>query len=91
MNQANIEPRQAMAQRKPQLRLSAIQRYGLAVLSVSLALGGALFVERFHVREVEIPLFLFAIAISAWYGGTGPPCWRFYSQVFASTTSSRGA
>jgi PAS domain S-box-containing protein len=25
--------------------------------------------EGFHVREVAIPLFLFAIAVSAWYGG----------------------
>jgi hypothetical protein len=71
MNQANIEPRQAVVQWKPQLRLSPIQRYGLAVLSGSLALGGALFMERFHVREVEIPLFLFAIAVPAWYGGAG--------------------
>jgi PAS domain S-box-containing protein len=71
MNQADIKPRQAVVQWKPQLPLSAIQRYGLAVLSVSLALGGALFIERFHVRQFEIPLFLFAVAISAWYGGAG--------------------
>ena len=49
--------------------LPAIQEYGLAILSVSAALGAALLIERFHVREVEMPLFLFAIAISAWYGG----------------------
>jgi PAS domain S-box-containing protein len=62
-----------MVQRKPQLPqpLSPIQRYGLAVLSVSVALGGALLTERFHVRDVEVPLFLFAVAISAWYGGAG--------------------
>jgi PAS domain S-box-containing protein len=70
MNQANIEPREAVAEGKhlpgP---LSAIQRYGLAILSVSLALGVALLMEGFHVREVGIPLFLFAIAVSAWYGG----------------------
>jgi PAS domain S-box-containing protein len=69
MNQANIEARQAVAKSKPQLSLSAIQRYVLAILSVSLALGVALFMERFHVREVGIPLFLLAIAVSAWYGG----------------------
>jgi PAS domain S-box-containing protein len=48
-----------------------LPRYGLAVLTVSVALGGALFLERFHFREVESPLFLFAVALSAWYGGGG--------------------
>jgi PAS domain S-box-containing protein len=52
--------------------LQAIQGYVLAVLSVAMALGAALFMQRFHVRSVEIPLFLFALALSAWYGGTGP-------------------
>jgi PAS domain S-box-containing protein len=52
--------------------LSAIQGYGLAVLSVSVALGGALLLERFHFRDVGIPLFLFAVAIAAWYGGARP-------------------
>ena len=58
---------------KPKLPkpLSNFQRYGLALLSVSLALGGALLLERFHFRDVDVPLFLFAVAISAWYGGTG--------------------
>jgi PAS domain S-box-containing protein len=51
--------------------LSGIQRYGLAALSVSVALGGALRLERFGFRDVEVPLFLFAVALSAWYGGTG--------------------
>ena len=50
--------------------LSRIRRYGLAVLSVSMALGGALVLERFHFRDVEVPLFLFAVAVAAWYGGT---------------------
>ena len=51
--------------------LSAFQRYALAVISITVALAGALLIERFHVRDVEIPLFLFAVAISAWYGGIG--------------------
>ena len=51
--------------------LSVIQRYGLAALSVSVALGGALRLERFGFRGVEVPLFLFAVAIAAWYGGAG--------------------
>ncbi|HWX15764.1 MAG TPA: ATP-binding protein [Chthoniobacterales bacterium] len=52
--------------------LSAIQRYGLAVLSVSVALGVALPLERFSFHGVADPLFLFAIAIAVWYGGLGP-------------------
>ncbi len=46
-------------------------RYGLAVLMVSVALGGALFFDRYHFPNVEVPLFLFAVSVSAWYGGTG--------------------
>ena len=62
-----------MVQRKPRLpgSFSAIQGYGLAVLSVSVALGGALLIEHMHMRDVEVPLFLFGVAISAWYGGVG--------------------
>jgi PAS domain S-box-containing protein len=73
MNQSTTESRPAVVQGKPRLstRLSAIQRYGLAVLSVSVALGGALLLARFHFRDVEVPLFLFAVALAAWYGGAG--------------------
>jgi K+-sensing histidine kinase KdpD len=73
MSQATIQARQAVVQWKSQLPkpLSPIRRYCLAVLSVSLALGGALLAERVHVRDVEVPLFLFAVAVTAWYGGAG--------------------
>src|SRR6267378_7941176 len=53
-----------------QIVRSPVLRYGLAVLSVSVALGGALLLERFHFRDVEVPLFLFAVAVAAWYGET---------------------
>lgn len=39
------------------------------MLSVGVALSGALLLESFHFRDVEVPLFLFAVAVSAWYGG----------------------
>src|ERR1700682_4492905 len=55
-----------------QLARSPVLRYGLAVLSVSVALGGSLLLERFQFRNVADPLFLFAIAIAVWYAGTGP-------------------
>jgi hypothetical protein len=72
MNQARLEARQATVRCKPELPkpLSRVQRYDLAVLSVSVALGGALLLERFHFRDVEVPLFLFAVAVAAWYGET---------------------
>src|ERR1700726_5301946 len=57
--------------------LSAIQRYGLAILSIAAALGLALLVDRYHVRDVEAPLFLFAIAFTAWNGGIGPAVLAF--------------
>jgi K+-sensing histidine kinase KdpD len=53
-------------------KISAVQRYGLAVLSVAAALGAALLLEHFHFQEVGFPLFLFAIALTVWYAGVGP-------------------
>ena len=52
--------------------LSTILRYGLAVLSVALALAGALVADRYNFRGVEFPFFLFAIAATVWYVGPGP-------------------
>jgi PAS domain S-box-containing protein len=55
-----------------QIARSPVLRYGLATLSVSVALGGSFLLERFHFRNVADPLFLFAIAIAVWYAGIGP-------------------
>src|ERR1700676_793729 len=55
-----------------QIARSPVLRYGLAVLSVAVALGGSLLLERFHFRNVADPLFLFAIAVAVWYAGIGP-------------------
>jgi len=55
-----------------QIARSPVLRYGFAVLSVSVALGASLLLERFQFRNVADPLFLFAIAIAVWYAGTGP-------------------
>src|ERR1700730_18204383 len=54
-----------------QIVRSPLLRYGLAVLSVSVALGGSLLLERFHFHNVADPLFLFAIAVTVWYAGIG--------------------
>ena len=68
-----MEARQAEVQRNPRSPkpLSAIQGYGLAVVSVAVALGLALFVEHFHFIGVQVPLFLLAAAITSWYADTG--------------------
>jgi PAS domain S-box-containing protein len=74
MKQASLEARQATGWCSPQWpkRLSRIPGYGVAVLSVSLTLSAALLLQRFHFRDVEVPLFLFAVALAAWYAGPGP-------------------
>ena len=71
INGAKCRSEGAMARPKLQLRIaqSPVLRYGLAVLSVSVALGGALLIQRFQLRNIT--LFLFGIAVAAWYGGTG--------------------
>src|ERR1700738_5147019 len=55
-----------------QIARSPVFRYGLAALSVSVALGGSLLLERFQFHNVADPLFLFAIAVTVWYAGIGP-------------------
>ena len=63
-----------MAERKSHLRqpLSGILSYSLAVGSMALALALGLIVQHYGFRDIAIPLFLFAIAITAWYCGPGP-------------------
>jgi Domain of unknown function (DUF4118) len=56
----------------PQNRFSDALRYGLAILSVALATGAAILAQRFHVRDIEVPLFLFALALTAWAAGARP-------------------
>jgi PAS domain S-box-containing protein len=51
---------------------SLIQRYGLAVVSVAVAFLPALLLQHYKFRDVELPLFLFAIALTAWHAGVGP-------------------
>jgi PAS domain S-box-containing protein len=50
----------------------AFLRYGLAVASFAVALSLSLLAQRFDFHNVEVPLFLFAVAVCAWYAGSGP-------------------
>jgi PAS domain S-box-containing protein len=51
---------------------SVVLRYGLAVVSVAVALGLALLAQLQTVPNLEFPLFLTAIAVTVWYAGAGP-------------------
>jgi PAS domain S-box-containing protein len=46
--------------------------YGLAVISVAVAVAPALALQHYNFRDVELPFFLFAIALTAWHAGVGP-------------------
>jgi len=50
--------------------MPAILRYGIAVLSVAIAIGLDFFVLRRF--EAILTPFLFAVAATVWYAGTGP-------------------
>ena len=50
--------------------MQTILRYCIAVLSVAIANGLAFFVLR-HFEAILTP-FLFAVAVTVWYAGTGP-------------------
>jgi K+-sensing histidine kinase KdpD len=55
-----------------QLARSPVLRYGLAATSFAIALGLALLAQHYGFHNVEGPLFLFAVAVTAWYPGLGP-------------------
>src|SRR5246127_2516780 len=64
--------RQAMAHRDSSSPrpTPTILRYGIAVMSVAIAIVLGFFVLR-HFEAVLTP-FLFAVAVTVWYAGTGP-------------------
>jgi K+-sensing histidine kinase KdpD len=61
-----------MAHRDPSspTPMPTILRYGIAVLSVAIAIGLDFFLLR-HFDAILTP-FLFAVAATVWYAGTGP-------------------
>src|SRR5258708_26170105 len=69
-----VDVRRTMARPNLQSQIahSPVLRYGLAVTSFVIILGLALLAQRYDFRNVEIPLFLFALALTAWYAGAGP-------------------
>jgi len=73
MNQPDIEARQDMVRRERlPVPVSAIQGYGLAVLSVCTALSVSLLLNYYNFRGLADLLFVLAIAITSWYADPGP-------------------
>src|SRR5208283_5359 len=73
MNTSGVGASESVTNKRSRLpRLIDVQQYGLAVFSVAVALGLALLLQFLHFRDASVPLLLFAVAISSWYGGTGP-------------------
>jgi PAS domain S-box-containing protein len=54
------------------MNVRALRSYGLGLLSVAAAVGVALASELVGFDRLEVPLFLFVIAATVWYGGSGP-------------------
>lgn len=61
----------------------AVQQYGLAVLCVAVALGVNLTLANLGIVNLEFPIFMIAIAITSWYGGTGPAILTLVASSFA--------
>jgi PAS domain S-box-containing protein len=64
-----IAPQRVLALRGTR---SAIERYGVAVAAVAVALGAALLLQRSRIERLEFPIFLFEIALVVWFLGVGP-------------------
>ena len=62
---------------------SVVPRYGLAVLSVAIALGLALLGEVYALHKLEFPVLLSAIAITIWYAGNGPGALALLAAVLS--------
>ncbi len=61
---------------------SAVPRYGVAAVYVAMALAPGLLLQQHGFRGVELPLFLFAIALASWNGGTGPAVLSMLLSIF---------
>jgi PAS domain S-box-containing protein len=71
--QANLDVNKSVRNRSSnQLRLIHLLRYAFAALSVGIAVGVSLLLQHFGFHVPAALLVLFAVAISSWYGGTGP-------------------
>ena len=58
---------------------SVVLRYGLAVVSVAIALGLALLAQFQAIDKLEFPIFLTSVAVTVWYAGVCLAPWQLYS------------
>jgi hypothetical protein len=49
-----------------------ILRYGLAVVSVAIAIAIGLALRAYQFRDVELPVLALTIGVVTWYAGIGP-------------------
>jgi signal transduction histidine kinase len=70
---ANVGVRRSLAHWNQEFQRihSPILRYGFSVVSVAVALGVALALQRYGFREVELPVLTLAIGLTTWYAGAG--------------------
>ena len=72
MNQSSIGASESVVHRSSGTpRLGHLQHYGLAVVSVGIALAAAILLQHFHFQDTAVPLLLLAVAITSWYGDLG--------------------
>jgi signal transduction histidine kinase len=72
MNRSDLAASRSTVDRSSgSLRLKDLRSYGFAILCVGAALGAALLLRHSNFRDIAVSLFLFAVAASSWYGGTG--------------------
>src|ERR1700749_1015476 len=67
---AGLRMKQVMAHRAPSLPVPTVLRYGIAVLSVAIGIGLDFLLLRHF--DAKLTPFLFAVAATVWYAGTGP-------------------
>jgi PAS domain S-box-containing protein len=73
MNRPGIDANEPVAHRSSEaLPLNYLRRYGLAVVSIGVALGISLLLQHFGFRVPSALLLLFAVGMSSWYAGAGP-------------------
>ena len=63
--------------------LAQLPRYGLAVLSVAVAVSALLLLEHFGFRPPTGQLMLFSVAIISWYGERGPSLFSLILAVLS--------
>jgi PAS domain S-box-containing protein len=73
INPANLQSR---------LLQSPFLRYAFAGASAAVALGLALLSQHYNFHNVEVPLFLSAVALTAWYAGSGPAVLGVVLSIF---------